>query len=52
MNWLKDKIIKRIKATNCKSFTIKRDYNKNIVTIDYFGGGCVKYTYNGKWVCG
>lgn len=52
MTWIKDKIIKHLKATSCKSATIKRDYKANIVVIDYFGGACVKYNYDGKWLCG
>ena len=35
-----------------KKISIKRNYLKNYIVIDYFGGACVKYTYDGKWICG
>ncbi len=52
MTWLKDKIVKHLKATNSKGVTVYRNYKANTVVLDYFGGACVKYTYNGKWLCG
>jgi hypothetical protein len=52
MTWIKTKISKQIKSTNCKSASIRRDYKNDRVTIDYFGGACVKYSYAGKWICG
>ena len=49
---LKIKILKHLKATNGKGVTIHRNYKANTVVLDYFGGACVKYNYNGKWLCG
>ena len=52
MTWIKTKIKKHLKATSCKSVTIHRNYAKKTVVLDYFGGACVKYNYDGKWLCG
>ena len=52
MTWIKTKILKHLKFTNGKSVTIHRNYKANIVALDYFGGACVKYSYDGKWLCG
>lgn len=52
MTWIKSKILKHLKFTNSKGAIIKRDYKANIIVIDYFGGACVKYSYDGKYLCG
>lgn len=52
MNWLKNKVKNHLKVTNCKDVTVHRDYKSNRVVLDYLGGPCVKYNYNGKWIAG
>ena len=50
--WLKEKIKNHLDFTNGDNVSIRRDYKRNIVVIDYFGGATIKYTYNGKWIAG
>ena len=50
--WLKIKVLGHLKITNRTGVNIHRDYSRGIVVIDYFGGPCIKYSYDGKWLCG
>ena len=50
--WLKEKIKNHLDFTNGDNVSIRRDYKRNIVVIDYFGGATIKYDYNGNWVAG
>ncbi len=50
--WLKSKILGHLKATGKSGVSVRRDYLSKTVVVDYFGGACVKYSYDGKWLCG
>ena len=50
--WVKNKIKAHLKFTNTGKVNVKRNYKNKTIVIDYFGGSCVKYNYNGKWMCG
>jgi Fe-S cluster biogenesis protein NfuA len=50
--WIKQKILNHLNATGGRVVFIRRNYHTNIVVVDYLGGACVKYYYDGKWICG
>lgn len=52
MYWLKNKIKNHLRIFKNPSVNVYRNYNTNTVVIDYYGGACTKYTYDGKWIAG
>ena len=50
--WLKSKVLGHLKVTGKNSVSVRRDYLNKTIIVDYFGGTCVKYSYDGKWLCG
>ncbi|MFA7157025.1 MAG: hypothetical protein WC123_04960 [Bacilli bacterium] len=50
--WLKSKVLGHLKVTGKTGVSVRRDYLSKTVVVDYFGGACVKYSYDGKWLCG
>tara|TARA_B100000768_G_scaffold147985_1_gene141741 strand:- start:2264 stop:2419 length:156 start_codon:yes stop_codon:yes gene_type:complete len=50
--WLKNKVLGYRKIFGDKGVTVKRDYFKNRIIIDFNEGWCAKYSYSGEWIVG
>ncbi|MBT4376734.1 hypothetical protein HOD29_05145 [archaeon] len=50
--WLRKRILAHIKLTENKKFTVKRNFSDRKIILDFFGGSCSSYTYDGKWIGG
>jgi len=50
--WLKDTVLAHLRFTGKSGLTVRRDYASRVVVVDYFGGACVRYSYDGKRLCG
>jgi len=52
MFWINKVIQDRIKFNGNSRVRIYRNFKSKTVTVDWFGGACSTYTYDGEWIAG
>ena len=50
--WVKKKIKDHFAFTKGNRVRVRRMYSLNRIVIDFWGGSCTTYDYDGNWIAG